>query len=118
MAHNYAIKKLARSIVDNKIIARNVYTTGQLSKGWFFSKVNKTVFKNWYSYLIHMTQHNENIIPNYLYIWIQDAEKKAGHSTLLADKPDLYEILVDDVKPEKWEEYLKHKGKIYIWKVK
>ena len=42
---------------------------------------------------------------------IQDAEKKAGHSTLLADKPDLYEILVDDVKPEKWEEYLKHKGR-------
>ena len=48
------------------------------------------------------------------YICIQEAEKKAGHSTLLADKPDLYEILVDDVKPEKWEEYLKHKGKIYI----
>ena len=53
-----------------------------------------------------------------LYICIQEAEKKAGHSTLLADKPDLYEILVDDVKPEKWEEYLKHKGKIYIWNVK
>ena len=49
-----------------------------------------------------------------LYICIQEAEKKAGHSTLLADKPDLYEILVDDVKPEKWEEYLKHKGNIYI----
>ena len=56
------------------------------------------------------------ISTNYkiLYICIQEAEKKAGHSTLLADKPDLYEILVDDVKPEKWEEYLKHKGNIYI----
>ena len=41
----------------------------------------------------------------------QDAAKKTGHSTLLADKLDIYEILVDDVKPEKWDEYLKHKGK-------
>ena len=56
--------------------------------------------------------YNENIIPNYIFIFVQDAEKKAGHSTLLADKPDLYEILVDDVKPEKWEDYLKHKGNI------
>jgi len=79
MAHNCAVIKLARSIVENKIIARNIYTTGQQSKGWFFSK---------------------------------EAEKKAGHSTLLADKPDLYEILVDDVKPEKWEEYLKHKDEM------
>ena len=63
-----------------------------------------------YIYSLGVTHHNENIIPNYIFIFIQDAEKKAGHSTLLADKPDLYEILVDDVKPEKWEDYLKHKG--------
>ena len=53
--------------------------------------------------------------PNYLtstcFDYLQEAEKTAGHSSLLADKPDLYEILVDDVKPEKWEEYLKHKSK-------
>ena len=24
---------------------------------------------------------------------------------MVADKPDLYELLVDDVRPEKWEDY-------------
>lgn len=79
MAHNFAMKKLARVIVDNKLIARSLCTSGYLSKGWFFSK---------------------------------DAEKHAGHSTLLADGPDLYEILIEDVKPEKWDEYLKHKDEM------
>ena len=43
-------------------------------------------------------------------ISFQEAEKKAGHSTLLSDRQDLYELYVEDVKPEKWEDYLKHKG--------
>ena len=44
---------------------------------------------------------------------MQEAEKHAGHSTLLADKPDLFEMLVDDVKPEKWDQYLKHKSEYH-----
>jgi len=45
-------------------------------------------------------------------LFSKEAEKHAGHSTLLADKPDLFEMLVDDVKPEKWDEYLKHKSEM------
>ena len=51
-------------------------------------------------------KHQQNLI-------MQEAEKHAGHSTLLADKPDLFEMLVDDVKPEKWDEYLKHKSEYH-----
>jgi len=43
------------------------------------------------------------------WLFSKDADKYAGHSSLLADKPDLYEITVDDVKPEKWDEYVIHK---------
>lgn len=46
------------------------------------------------------------------WLFSKDAAKKTGHSTLLADKLDIYEILVDDVKPEKWDEYLKHKNEM------
>ena len=51
-------------------------------------------------------KHQQNLI-------MQEAEKHAGHSTLLADKPDLFEMLVDDVKPEKWDQYLKHKSEYH-----
>lgn len=46
------------------------------------------------------------------WLFSKEAQKTAGHSSLLADKPDLYEILVDDVKPEKWDEYLLHKNEM------
>jgi len=42
---------------------------------------------------------------------IPDVGKTAGHSSLIADKPDLYEIVVDDVKPDKWEKYVTDKAK-------
>jgi len=42
---------------------------------------------------------------------IPDVGKTAGHSSLVADKPDLYEIVVEDVKPEHWDQYLVNKPK-------
>ena len=44
-----------------------------------------------------------------LYIY-KEASKSSGHSSLLADKNEVYEILVEDVSPGKWEEYLAYKG--------
>jgi len=41
---------------------------------------------------------------------VPDVGKTAGHSSLITDKPDLYEIVVDDVKPKHWQRYIKDKG--------
>lgn len=42
---------------------------------------------------------------------LQDADKLAGHSTLLSSSNTMYEFLVEDVKPEFWEDYINLKGK-------
>jgi len=44
------------------------------------------------------------------WIFSTEASKSAGHSSLLADKNEVYEILVEDVSPGKWEDYLTYKG--------
>jgi hypothetical protein len=43
-----------------------------------------------------------------------EASKSTGHSSLLADKSEVYEVLVEDVAPGKWDDYLIHKGLIII----
>ena len=49
------------------------------------------------------------ILQLYVHIF-QDASKSAGHSSLLADKNEVYEVLIEDVSPGKWEEYLVYKA--------
>lgn len=44
------------------------------------------------------------------WIFSKEASKSAGHSSLLANKNDVYEVRVEDVPPAKWEEYLERKA--------
>ena len=42
--------------------------------------------------------------------YLQEASKSTGHSSLLADKNEVYEVLVEDVSPRYWDDYLAHKA--------
>jgi len=44
------------------------------------------------------------------WIFSTNASQSSGHSSLLADKNEVFEVLVEDVSPGKWEEYLAYKG--------
>ena len=40
----------------------------------------------------------------------KNASQSSGHSSLLADKNEVFEVLTEDVSPGKWDEYLAYKG--------
>jgi len=44
------------------------------------------------------------------WIFSNEASKSAGHSSLLADREEVYEVHIEDVSPGKWEDYLKQKA--------
>jgi len=53
--------------------------------------------------------------PNpHAWIFSKEASKSTGHSSLLANRNEVYEVRVEDVSPAKWEDYLKNKGKYLV----
>jgi len=40
----------------------------------------------------------------------QNDDKTTAYSSLLSDEAAVYEVIIEDVKPREWENYLKHKG--------
>ena len=45
-----------------------------------------------------------------IFLFSKNASQSSGHSSLLADKNEVFEVLTEDVSPGKWEEYLAYKG--------
>jgi len=48
--------------------------------------------------------------PHASWIFSKEASKSTGHSSLLANRNEVYEVRVEDVSPAKWEDYLKNKA--------
>jgi len=44
------------------------------------------------------------------WIFSKEASKSSGHSSLLSNQNDVFEVRVEDVSPANWEEYLKRKA--------
>jgi hypothetical protein len=40
----------------------------------------------------------------------QNDDKTTAYSSLLSDDAAVYEVIIEDVKPREWEQYLIHKG--------
>ena len=52
------------------------------------------------------------VTSNSSHAWIfsKEASKSTGHSSLLSNINDVYEVRVEDVSPAKWDEYLERKA--------
>ena len=86
------------------VMCRNLVTSSSPQASWIFSKVCK-----FYHYQMHST-----LKWKIHFLKKKDASKSTGHSSLLSDRNEVYEVRVEDVSPANWEEYLKRKGKMKL----
>ena len=71
------------------------------SNNWIFSTVSFLIIESELNFLIKIYKKS---------LSSKNASQSSGHSSLLADKNEVFEVLVEDVSPGKWEEYLAYKG--------
>jgi len=57
-----------------------------------------------------LKRHLSTSTPVSSWIFSNEASKSTGHSSLLADKNEVFEVLVEDVSPRYWDDYLAHKA--------